>query len=60
MPTTRRIRIQPADPVLAQGMHNIRDELKLPSAFPPEVEAAAVAAAANPRLPSWIAATFRW
>ena len=51
MPTTRRIRIQPADPVLAQGMHNIRDELKLPSAFPPEVEAAAVAAAANPRLP---------
>jgi len=53
MSTTRRLHIQPAgDPVLAQGMRDIHDDLKLPSAFPPEVEAAAAQAAANPRLPA--------
>ncbi|EIL95454.1 RNB domain-containing ribonuclease [Rhodanobacter spathiphylli] len=52
MSTTRRIHIRPsADPALAQGMRDIRNDLKLPSAFPPEVEAAANAAAANPRWP---------
>ncbi|KQZ66737.1 ribonuclease II [Rhodanobacter sp. Root561] len=52
MSTTRRIHIRSsADPALAQGMRDIRDDLKLPSAFPPEVEAAASAAAANPRWP---------
>jgi exoribonuclease R len=52
MSTTRRIHIRPsADPALAQGMRDIRDDLKLPSAFPPEVEAAASVAAANPRWP---------
>jgi len=52
MSTTRRIHIRPAsDPVLAQGMRDIHDDLKLPSAFPTEVEAAAAKAAANPRWP---------
>ncbi|HWU75751.1 MAG TPA: RNB domain-containing ribonuclease [Rhodanobacter sp.] len=52
MPTTRRIHLQPADnAVLVQGMRDIQAELKLPLGFPPEVEAAAAAAAANPRLP---------
>ena len=52
MPTTRRIHIQPtADNVLVQGMRDIQNELKLPLAFPPEVEAAATLAAAHPRLP---------
>jgi exoribonuclease R len=52
MSTTRRITIQPAaDAALAQGMRDILVDMKLPSAFPPEVEAAAVAAAANPRWP---------
>jgi len=52
MSTTRRIHIRPAaDPVLARGMRDIHDDLKLPSAFPPEVEAAAAKAAANPRWP---------
>ena len=51
--TTRRIHIQtPADPVLVQGMRDIQSQLKLPPAFPPEVEAAAVRAAAQPRLPA--------
>lgn len=50
--TTRRLHIQvPDEPVLAQGMRDIQSELKLPSAFPPEVEAAAARAAAQPRLP---------
>ncbi|HZX69467.1 MAG TPA: RNB domain-containing ribonuclease [Rhodanobacter sp.] len=53
MSTTRRIHLQPADnAVLVQGMANIREEMKLPSGFPPEVEAAAAAAAASPRLPA--------
>lgn len=52
MSTTRRLHIQPAgNAAIAQGMRNIQDDLKLPSAFPPEVEAAAARAAANPRLP---------
>ncbi|MFI4959160.1 MAG: RNB domain-containing ribonuclease, partial [Lysobacterales bacterium] len=50
--TTRRIHIQPTDDsVLVQGMHDIQSQLKLPLAFPREVEAAAAQAAANPRLP---------
>lgn len=50
--TTRRIHIQPTDDsVLVQGMRDIQSQLKLPLAFPPEVEAAAAQAAANPRLP---------
>ena len=53
MSTTRRLHIQPVDDnVLAQGMRDIQAELKLPLAFPPEVEAAAEQAAANPRLPA--------
>jgi exoribonuclease R len=53
VPTTRRIHVQPAvDGVLAQGMRDIQSELKLPLAFPPEVEAAATQAAAHPRLPT--------
>lgn len=53
MSTTRRIHLQSAaDHVLAQGMRAIRNDLKLPSAFPPEVEAAAGQAAAHPRWPA--------
>ena len=52
MPTTRVIHIQPSDDdTLAQGVADIQRELRLPLAFPPEVEAAAAQAAANPRLP---------
>ncbi|CAM5529229.1 RNB domain-containing ribonuclease [Rhodanobacter lindaniclasticus] len=52
MTTTRRIHLQPADnAVLVQGMLDIRQQMALPKAFPAEVEAAAVAAAASPRLP---------
>ena len=50
--TTRRIRIQrPPGPVLQQGIAAIQRELELPQAFPPQVEAAAALAAANPRWP---------
>jgi exoribonuclease R len=49
---TRTIHIQPSDDsTLDQGLAAIRRELRLPDAFPPEVEAAAVQAAAHPRLP---------
>jgi len=52
MPTTRVIRIQPSDDdTLARGVAEIQRELRLPLAFPPEVEAAARQAAAHPRLP---------
>lgn len=52
MPTTRVIRIQPSDDsTLDKGIAQIVRELRLPSAFPPTVEAAAAQAAANPRLP---------
>ncbi len=52
MSTTRRIHVQADDDVLAQSMRDIQAELKLPLAFPAEVEAAAEQAAANPRLPA--------
>lgn len=49
----RRIHLQPADnAVLVQGMRDIQAEMKLPMAFPAEVEAAATVAAANPQLPA--------
>jgi exoribonuclease R len=50
--TTRRLRASdPATPALAPGIAAIRREMGLPEAFPPEVEAAAAAAAAQPRRP---------
>ena len=53
MSTTRRLHIKPeADTAFSQGLDDIQRDLKLPSAFPPEVEAAAVAAAAQPRWPA--------
>jgi exoribonuclease R len=52
MPITRRLRINaPTDPDLVQGLADIRQKMRLPDAFPPEVEAAARAAAANVKLP---------
>lgn len=52
MPITRRLRINaPTDPVLVQGLAGIRRQMHLPDVFPPEVEAAARAAAANVALP---------
>ncbi len=52
MPITRRLRINaPTDPVLVQGLADIRRKMRLPDAFPPEVEAAAHDAAANVKLP---------
>ncbi|MDN5782570.1 MAG: RNB domain-containing ribonuclease [Luteimonas sp.] len=52
MTTTRRLRLHARqDQVLERGMAEIQRELGLPTAFPPEVEQAATAAAANPRLP---------
>lgn len=51
MPATR-IRLQTGDDsTLAQGLAAIQNEMKLPMAFPPEVEAEAAQAAAQPRLP---------
>ncbi|HUH54313.1 MAG TPA: RNB domain-containing ribonuclease [Rhodanobacter sp.] len=53
MSTTRRLHIKPeADVAFSQGMGDIQRDLNLPSAFPPAVEAAAAAAAAQPRWPS--------
>ena len=52
MPVTRRLRINaPSDPVLTQGLADIRGRMRLPDAFPPEVEAAARDAAASVKLP---------
>lgn len=52
MPATR-IRLQSGDDAtLAQGITAIQREMKLPTAFPPEVEAAATQAASRPRLPA--------
>lgn len=52
MPITRRLRVSaPDDPVLTQGLAAIRQKMRLPDAFPPEVEAEASAAAANVKLP---------
>ncbi|MFA6228787.1 MAG: RNB domain-containing ribonuclease [Rhodanobacter sp.] len=53
MSTTRRIHIEPDhSAVLTKGMCRIQADLKLPQAFPPEVEAAAATAALNPRMPA--------
>src|SRR3546814_13149709 len=50
--TTRRLRMRAAhETVLERGMEAIRKEMRLPDAFPPEVEEAARRAAADPRLP---------
>jgi len=52
MPMTRRLRITaPTDPVLVQGLADIRQKMHLPDAFPPEVESAARDAAASVKLP---------
>ena len=51
MATTRRILVQSPRPVLEPGLARIQAELELPSAFPPEVEAAAAHAATHPRQP---------
>ncbi|MGN7727034.1 RNB domain-containing ribonuclease [Luteimonas sp. 22616] len=52
MTSTRRLRLHARqDPALESGMADIQRELGLPSAFPPEVEQAAAAAAAHSRLP---------
>ena len=51
MPTRRLHVPPPLTTDLAQGVDAIRRELRLPDAFPPEVEAAAARAAAAPRLP---------
>ena len=51
MPATR-IRLQTGDDrMLAQGIAAIQQEMKLPLAFPPEVDVEAARAAAQPRLP---------
>ncbi|MCJ0825000.1 RNB domain-containing ribonuclease [Luteimonas sp. 50] len=53
MATTRRIHVRaPSEPALEPGIEAIKRELELPLAFPPDVEAAAAAAAAHPRLPA--------
>jgi len=53
MSTTRRLHIKPeADTAFSRGLGDIQRDLKLPSAFPPEVEAAAAQAAAHPRWPA--------
>jgi exoribonuclease R len=50
--TTRRLCLRaPRDGGLESGIAAIRSDLDLPDAFPPEVEAAARAAAAAPRMP---------
>lgn len=52
MPSTR-IRLQTGDDTtLTQGEAAIQQEMKLPQAFPPEVEAEAKQAAAQPNLPA--------
>src|SRR6185312_15676401 len=53
MSTTRRLHIKPeADAPFSRGLGDIQRALNLPSAFPPEVEAAAAAAATHPRWPA--------
>ena len=52
MSTTRRLRVHERRRALDAGIEAIRREQQLPEAFPPEVEAAArAAAAAGPRFP---------
>lgn len=54
MHITRRLRVQaPPDRALAEGLASIRQALCLPDGFPPEVEAAAHAAAASVQLPDF-------
>jgi exoribonuclease R len=51
-PNIPTIRVQPCDnSTLADGIAQIEREQRIPTAFPPEVEAAAAQAAGNPRLP---------
>jgi exoribonuclease R len=52
MPISRRLRINaPDDPVLTQGLADIRRKMRLPDRFAPEVEAEARDAAASVKLP---------
>lgn len=52
MPLTRRLQVNPPDdPALLLGLADIRREMRLDDAFPPEVEAEARTAAANVKLP---------
>src|SRR3546814_12435572 len=52
MTTTRRLRMRAEhETVLERGMEAIRKEMRLPDAFPPEVEEAVGRAAADPRMP---------
>lgn len=52
MPITRRLRINaPTNPLLVQGLAEIRREMRLPDAFPPEVDAEARDAASGAKLP---------
>ncbi|HET7930751.1 MAG TPA: RNB domain-containing ribonuclease [Rhodanobacteraceae bacterium] len=52
MPITRRLQVHaPTNPLLVQGLADIRREMHLDDAFPPEVEAEAREAAANTKLP---------
>ncbi len=51
MSITRRIRIEPSVPIIEQGLAQIQAEMKLPLAFPDDVETAAAQAALHPRLP---------
>ena len=56
MPSRLLIRVRTADDgvaaaTLREGISRIQQELKVSTEFPPEVEEAAAAAAANPRLP---------
>jgi exoribonuclease R len=52
MPITRRLRITaPRNPLLVDGLASIRQALRLPDAFPAEVEAAARDAVAKVKLP---------
>lgn len=53
MPLTRRLRITaPSNPLLINGLADIRQAMHLPDGFPREVEAAAQDAAANVKLPA--------
>ena len=51
MPATRIHLLNGADATFVRGIAAIQDEMKLPLTFPPEVEAEASQAAAQPRLP---------
>ncbi|HEX5961682.1 MAG TPA: RNB domain-containing ribonuclease [Rhodanobacteraceae bacterium] len=52
MPITRRLHVDAPDhPLLLQGLDDIRRSMRLPDAFPPEVETAARDAATGTKLP---------